>query len=133
LTDKLSGERGVIFHREVQVTHPASAALGRRTDVHVNAVVPHRDAAAEILTTIIEVKGCWNPDVETALETQLADDYLGATGNRYGIYLVVWFEGERCRGRDPTGTMQALEDHARELAHQRAVHLRVFSLNVRRP
>ena len=79
------------------------------------------------------MKGCWNPDVETALETQLIDDYLLGTGNRYGIYLVVWFEGERCRGRDRSETMHALEDRARELEDQHGVYLRVFSLNVQRP
>lgn len=133
LTDKLSGERGIIFHREVQVTHPASPAPGQRTDLHVNAVVPHRDAAAETLTTIVEVKGCWNRDVETALETQLIDDYLLGTGNRYGIYLLIWFEGEPCGGRDRDATMQALAERARELEDQHAVYLRVVSLKVRRP
>jgi len=133
LTEKLSGDRGIIFHREVQVTHPAGPALGQRTDLHVNAVVPHRDAAAEILTTIIEVKGCWNADVETALETQLVGDYLIGTGNRYGIYLVMWFQGERCGGRDHDTTMQALAERARQLEDHHAVYLHVASLNVRRP
>lgn len=133
LTEKLSGERGVIFHREVQVTHPAGPALGQRTDLHVNAVVPHRDADAEVLTTIIEVKGCWNRDVETALETQLVDDYLLATGNRYGIYLVIWFEGELCGGRDRGATMQVLGERASALEALHAVYVRVISLNVRRP
>jgi hypothetical protein len=133
LTEKLGGERGIIFHREVQVTHPAGPAPGQRTDLHVNAVVPNRDAAAETLTTIVEVKGCWSRDVETALETQLVDDYLLGTGNRYGIYLVIWFEGEHCGGRDRDATMQALAGRALELEDQHAVFLRVVSLNVRRP
>jgi hypothetical protein len=130
LTEKLSGERGIILHREVQVTHPVGPALGQRTDLHVNAVVPHRDAAAETLT-IVEVKGCWNPEVETALETQLVGDYLRGTGNRYGIYLVIWFEGERCAGRDRDATMQALAELARQLEDRHAVYLRVVAVNVR--
>jgi hypothetical protein len=133
LTEKLSGERGIIFHREVQITHPAAPTGGQRTDVHVNAVVQHRDAAAETLTAIVEVKGCWNRDVKTALETQLVDDYLLGTGNRYGIYLVVWFEGERCRGRDRETTMQALALRAGELEDQHAVYLRVVALNIPLP
>jgi hypothetical protein len=133
LTEKLSGERGIIFHREVQITHPAGPAGGQRTDVHVNAVVQHRDAAAQTLTTIVEVKGCWNPDLETALEAQLVGDYLLGTENRYGIYLVIWFEGERCGGRDRAGTMQALAERARELEDQHGVYLRVVSVDVRRP
>jgi hypothetical protein len=133
LTEKLSGERGIIFHREVQITHPAAPTGGQRTDLHVNAVVPHREAAAESLTTIVEVKGCWNPEIETALETQLVDRYLLGTGNRYAIYLVIWFQGERCRGREQDTTMQMLAERARELEDQHAVSLRIVSVNVRRP
>jgi hypothetical protein len=56
LREKLSGERGIVFQREVQILQPPGPWPGERTDLHVNAVVQHRDAPAEELTTIIEVK-----------------------------------------------------------------------------
>jgi len=37
------------------------------------------------------VKGCWNPDVQTALEAQLVNDYLKSHSLTHGIYLVGWF------------------------------------------
>ena len=40
---------------------------------------------------VIEVKGCRNPDVRTALEAQLVNDYLKSHSLTHGIYLVGWF------------------------------------------
>ena len=42
------------------------------------------------MTLVIEVKGCWNRELRSAMRTQLADRYLSAS-RRYGIYLPVWF------------------------------------------
>jgi hypothetical protein len=143
LDEKLTGERGIILHREVQIVQPPGPTLGPRTDLHVNAVVQHRDAAAEELTTIVEVKGCWHGDVDTALETQLVDDYLRQTANRYGIYLVVWFESERwpdgdrrraaCARRERSETMRALDERAQELSEEHGLYLRPVALTVRLP
>jgi len=140
LREKLTGDRGIVFQREVQITQPPGPGLGDRTDVHVTAVVQYRDAPAEDLTTIVEVKGCWNADVDTALETQLVDRYLRATANPYGIYLVIWFASERwrdddrrraaCARRDREQTMQALAERSRELEAEQSLYLRVVALTV---
>jgi len=45
----------------------------------------------ETLTAIIEVKGCWNPELAHAMQTQLVDRYLRGWDCRYGIYVVGWF------------------------------------------
>jgi hypothetical protein len=141
LREKLSGERGIVFQREVQIIQPPGPWPGERTDLHVNAVVQHRDAPAEELTTIIEVKGCWNPDVVSALDAQLVERYLRATANRFGVYLVIWFGSERwrdddrrraaCARLDRDETMQALAGRARELETEHGLYLRVVMLTVR--
>ena len=43
------------------------------------------------ITAVIETKGCWNPELLTALKTQLVDDYLVRLAAPIGIYLVGWF------------------------------------------
>jgi hypothetical protein len=141
LREKLMGERGIIFQREVQVTQPPGPWPGDRTDQHVNAVVQHRNAPAEDLTTIVEVKGCWHPDVVSALDTQLVERYLRATANRFGVYLVIWFDSERwrdddrrraaCARVDRDETMRALAARARELEAEHGLYLRVVALTVR--
>jgi hypothetical protein len=79
--------------------------------------------------------------LETALETQLVNDYLLATGNRYGIYLVVWFESESwtdqdgrraaCARRDCDEIVRVLAERARELEESHALYLRVVAITVR--
>jgi predicted NACHT family NTPase len=85
LDEELRG-RGVIVNREVQIHR------GERTDIHVDAVI--RDPRKEVydsVTAIIEVKGCWNPELNREMETQLMDRYLKDNRCQYGLYLVGWF------------------------------------------
>ena len=49
----------------------------------------------ERLTVIIEVKGCWNAEVKTAIPSQLVEDYLKPHNWTHGIYLVGWFICDR--------------------------------------
>ena len=49
----------------------------------------------ERLTVIIEVKGCWNAEVKTAISSQLVEDYLKPHNWTHGIYLVGWFICDR--------------------------------------
>jgi hypothetical protein len=138
---KLTGERGVVFQREVQITQPQGPGLGDRTDVHVQAVVQHRDRAAEALTTIVEVKCCWNDDITDAIDTQLVERYLQPTATPYGIYLIVWFASERwdeydgrradCARRERATTMSALDERAEVLAADQGVQVRAVALDVR--
>jgi hypothetical protein len=79
----LGAARGVVLNREVQPRR------GTKTDVLVDAV--SLDAEAGRLTLVIEVKGCWNAKIKTALQTQLVDEYLIPNGWSFGIYLVGWF------------------------------------------
>jgi hypothetical protein len=78
--------KGIILNREVQIH------IRERTDIHVDAVARDlRSKELDHLKVIIEVKGCWNPEIKTAMETQLVNRYLKDNDCRHGIYLVGWF------------------------------------------
>jgi hypothetical protein len=78
--------KGIILNREVQVH------IKERTDIHVDAVArDSRSKELDQLKVIIEAKGCWNREIETAMETQLVNRYLKDNDCRHGIYLVGWF------------------------------------------
>ena len=86
LRDDLGATAGVVVGREVQPRR------GQRTDVMVVAVgnTPANQSNSPI-TVVVEVKGCWNPDVKTAIETQLVKGYLEKNGLTHGVYLVGWY------------------------------------------
>ena len=86
LREHLAGHKPVI-NREVEIW-PARID-GSRTDVHVQAADP-RDGAAEPLTVVIEVKGCWNPEIRTGVTGQLLP-YLRPRPGWAGIFLVGYF------------------------------------------
>lgn len=83
-------EKGIIVNREVRIHR------GERTDIHVDAVVcgAHGNLYDSI-TVIIEVKGCWNPELHQAMERQLLNCYLKDTHCQHGLYLVGWFNCEQ--------------------------------------
>ena len=63
-------EHGVIANREVKLRAYLGGAKGEQTDVHVDVTVPGVDPGVlEKLTVIIEVKGCWYPDLNHAMQT----------------------------------------------------------------
>ena len=79
-------KRGIILNREVQIH------IGERTDIHIDAVARstgRRDF--DQVKVIIEAKGCWNPDIKTAMESQLVKRYLTGNDCTHGIYLIGWF------------------------------------------
>lgn len=84
LSDNLKG-KSIILNREVQVTK------GQRTDIKIDAIKYEGKIPVDILTVIIEVKGCWNSGLKTAIETQLLNDYLKKNALTHGIYLVGWY------------------------------------------
>ena len=62
--------------------------MGERTDIHIDAVAP---GTPDLLTAIIEVKGCWHRELRVAMQTQLRDRYLRDNRCRHGLYLVGWY------------------------------------------
>jgi predicted NACHT family NTPase len=85
-------QRGIIVLREVEIRRAAGGYPGERTDLYVDAYVPGPDhTRIDILTVIIEVKGCWHREVNTAMQTQLVERYLRDNPSRHGLYLIGWF------------------------------------------
>lgn len=79
-------ERGIIANREVVISK------GERTDIHIDAVVRNsRREVYDSVSVIIEVKGCWNEGLYTAMKAQLVDRYLKDNRCHYGLYLIGWF------------------------------------------
>ena len=86
LDDDLKG-RGVVANREVQIHRSKD-----RTDIHVNAVVPGPTADLyDTVRIIIEVKGSWHRDLQTAMRNQLVNQYFQDNQCTSGVYLVGWF------------------------------------------
>jgi len=122
--DRDIGGRGIIVNREVQVRR------GSFTDIHVQAVKPDSRApdSCEILTIVIEVKGCWNNQLFTAMRSQLVDRYLRENGLFHGLYLTGWFRCDAWDDGDPSkeihkskdrqATEAELDQQARELSRE---------------
>ena len=100
LDEDLRG-RGIVVNREVQIKRGIGEGTGQRTDIHVDAVVPGgRDGNYDRICAIVEVKGNWNGELLSAMETQLRDRYLKENRCRNGLYLVAWFACARWREED---------------------------------
>jgi hypothetical protein len=84
--------RGIIVNREVQIRKGIGGGTGQRTDIHVDAVAPEEgNGNSDQVCAILEVKGNWNAELSSAMETQLRDRYLKQFRCVTGLYLVAWF------------------------------------------
>ncbi len=89
------GSWGIIANREVVIRSD------ERIDIRIDAVVRKtREEIDERLSLIIEVKGCWNPELMTAMQTQLVDRYLRNNHCQHGLYLVGWFNCDTWDSQD---------------------------------
>ncbi len=132
--------RGVVVNREVEIRRGEGEAKGENTDIQVNAIVPNSTGgAADMVTVIIEAKGCWNRDVKTAMETQLVGRYLKDNACRHGLYLVGWYNcpqwdsADYRRRQAPKGSLeeerQRFDVEARRLSTDN-LEVRAFALNL---
>ena len=88
-------QRGIIVNREVRIHR------GQRTDIHVDAVVQDQQGGLfDSIVAIIEVKGCWNSEINKAMETQLVNQYLKNNRCQHGLYLVGWYNCEQWDSSD---------------------------------
>jgi len=80
------------LNREVEISSGGFNKPGERTDIHIDAVAKQgrRDELNRV-KVIIEVKGCWNRQLKTAMQEQLLDRYLQSNDCRHGLYFVGWF------------------------------------------
>jgi hypothetical protein len=83
--------RGVLADREVQIAPGPKGKMGYSGDLVVSAVAGERTTGVGIVTVTVEVKGCWNREVDTAMRDQLVHRYLKTPERRHGIYIVAWF------------------------------------------
>ncbi|MBI5934130.1 MAG: hypothetical protein HY867_10510 [Chloroflexi bacterium] len=80
-------QKGIIVNREVEIRR------GEETDIRVDALKKTTENHTfDVITVIIETKGCWNRELTTAMKTQLRDRYLKNNGHRFGLYLIGWFK-----------------------------------------
>ena len=91
--------RGVVAGRELEI-YPSERGRGASVDIHVDAIARRRDEHLDRVKAIIEVKGCWNKDLKTAMKAQLVDDYFAHSDCRHGLYVVGWFEREHWNKSD---------------------------------
>ncbi|HOC93377.1 MAG TPA: hypothetical protein PKH33_13560 [bacterium] len=84
--------KGVIVNREVEIRNNMGGQPGELTDIHVDAIIHGKEhEVLEKIKAIIEVKGCWHQEIETAMETQLVNRYLKDNQCNNGLYLIGWF------------------------------------------
>jgi hypothetical protein len=80
-------DHSVIIHREVEVRPGKNSHMGRRTDVHVDAISKDSDGSpGQKLQLIIEVKRCKHDDWDD-VQGELVDRYMAANPCA-GIFLV---------------------------------------------
>ena len=136
-------QTGIIANREVEIRRPQGAGQGQRTDIHVDAIAQDQpDSPYRTITVVIEVKGCWHDERDTAMQTQLVDRYLLENHLEYGIYLVgryycdVWDHQDSRKEKAvkvPLGqAQQQFDDQATRLSHGH-VHVRALVLNTALP
>jgi len=130
---------GVVVNREVEIRRGTGANAGERTDILVDAVVRNdRGAAYDVITAVIEAKGCWHRDLNTAMEEQLVNRYLRENSSRHGLYLVGWFNCDQWDDEDyrkrqapriTAAEAQRRFDEQAVALSSSGMHIRAFILN----
>jgi hypothetical protein len=84
-----------IVNREVEFRrgtgHRGGGQPGERLDIKVEVFSPGHDRELTKITAIIEVKGCWNEGLNSAMQDQLLNRYLEESQCRHGLYLIGWY------------------------------------------
>jgi len=108
--------RGIVANREVEISHAPGAPVGQRTDIRIDAIRKSADGAFyEVITAVIESKGCWNDGLFSDLKEQLHGTYMVRLQAPVGIYLVGWFDKPKWdpadyrRGRVPNAPLAEVQ------------------------
>ncbi|MFF5760016.1 NACHT domain-containing protein [Streptomyces longwoodensis] len=136
-------EGGILINREVQVYRNIKGA-GDRIDLLLQApTAAHAQTAPRrpdepVAQVAIEVKGNWHDKIETAMETQLADDYLAALRTRNGLYLIAFFPNDQwtakerkqpAAGQTRANLQEFYDAQAAQLSERRSLDIRAFVLD----
>lgn len=144
LRDHLQQEFGqqLVVNREVLVKQTSSKGHGLAVDVLPTGT--DASGGTRLPSCPIEVKGCWNPDLLTALDAQLVADYLPAAHATRGVYVCAWFPPDQwddladsrratAAGRDRAQVAQELTEQARTSSRARGVEATAVVIDVPRP
>jgi hypothetical protein len=126
--------RGIVINREVELRRSYGGNPGERTDIHIDAVLKQPNGQVyDSITVIIEVKGCWHSDLETAMQNQLVERYLADNTYPYGLYLVGWFDCQQWDEKDSRKkkTPRWNIDEATRFFNQQAEQLSSLKIAVR--
>ncbi len=138
----LSTLTGVVVNREVEIAHTSvEHGTGENVDLLVQAVCTETHRRWSV---IIEVKGSWNPELQTHLDKQLRERYLGSGEFKCGIYLVGWYDCSQWAKKDKrrAATRRLDREQVKKFLLERAsvassggrsVRLRVLDLSIGRP
>jgi hypothetical protein len=85
-------QQGIIVNREVEIREKQGGAPGEIPDIIVSKTAGASPQSSGTASVVIEVKGCWHPQVLDAMKTQLCDRYLERAGSDAGIFFVGWYE-----------------------------------------
>lgn len=97
--------RGIFVNREVQARRLRPSGIGERTDLRIDATSDANSPSnGETLSLVGEVKGAWNADLLTSLQSQLLNRYMADLGSTDGLYIIFWFDVE---GWDASDTRRA--------------------------
>jgi hypothetical protein len=142
LRDDLVG-RGIIVGREVEVRAHPKGQMGESVDILLSAIAaPEIDGAPEVSVSL-ELKCCWNRDLETAMEGQLLDRYLDVENNQ-GLYVIAhfdspqWEDGDAvnrsaCRRRDFKSSRSFFSAQAAALSAKELADISAFVLDCSLP
>jgi hypothetical protein len=81
----------IMVNREVEFRRGTGGRPGERLDIQVEVFSPGHDRELNKITAIIEVKGCWNEGLNSAMQDQLLNRYLEESQCRHGLYLIGWY------------------------------------------
>jgi hypothetical protein len=136
-----SAVSGAVVNREVQVARMQTSGVGQRADLLIQAQAANQPG--RVLRVVIEVKGCWNPEIVDALELQLVQRYLLRWPSSAGLFLVAWFDPAHGfkAGTWRTDSIRGnrerlkadLEDRAGRAAAENARAVRAFVLDCSMP
>ena len=133
--------RGIVLNREVVVRRGDKPTPGERTDIQIDAAALGTGRSrTDIVSVIVEVKGCWNDGLFDAMQTQLVDRYLKESRCRHGLYVVGWFNcaqwdsDDRRRDKPRGHTLEQLKEKLRSQAEalsipKDGVTIKAFVLN----
>jgi hypothetical protein len=91
-------DRGIIVNREVEFTRRVAATPGQRVDLLVEAFLEGK--SEDSVSIVIEVKGNWHPELDTAMKEQLMDRYMKQVKLQHGLYVIGWFDSDNWDVKD---------------------------------